>query len=47
MQFGPTTLSPAEEALRSEVREFLAAELPADHRPALGFAGRHDPDFSR
>jgi alkylation response protein AidB-like acyl-CoA dehydrogenase len=47
MKFGPTVLSPAEESLRHEVREFLAAELPADHRPALGFAGRHDPAFSR
>ncbi|SEL04683.1 Acyl-CoA dehydrogenase [Blastococcus sp. DSM 46786] len=47
MQFGATTLTPAEESLRAEVRDFLAAELPADHRPALGFAGRYDPDFSR
>ena len=47
MKFGPTVLSPAEESLRHEVREFLAVELPADHRPALGFAGRHDPAFSR
>ena len=28
MQFGPTTLSPAEEALRAEVREFLAGGAP-------------------
>ncbi|MFP5372600.1 MAG: acyl-CoA dehydrogenase family protein, partial [Actinomycetes bacterium] len=47
MQFGPTVLRPAEEALRLEVRGFLAAELPPDFRPALGFAGRHDPEFSR
>ncbi|CCG04429.1 acyl-CoA dehydrogenase family protein [Blastococcus saxobsidens] len=47
MHFGATTLSPAEESLRAEVRDFLAAELPADHFPALGFAARHDPDFSR
>ncbi|MGY1723471.1 acyl-CoA dehydrogenase family protein [Blastococcus sp. SYSU DS0533] len=47
MQFGATTLTPAEESLRAEVRDFLAAELPADHRPALGFAGRYDPGFSR
>lgn len=47
MDFGPTTLSPAEEALRLEVREFLAAELPPDHRPGLGMAARHDPEFSR
>jgi hypothetical protein len=47
MTFQATVLTPAEEELRHEVREFLAAELPADHRPALGFAGRHDPSFSR
>jgi alkylation response protein AidB-like acyl-CoA dehydrogenase len=47
MQFAATTLSSAEESLRAEVREFLAAELPPDHRPALGFAGRYDPAFSR
>ncbi|MGY1834430.1 acyl-CoA dehydrogenase family protein [Blastococcus sp. SYSU DS0510] len=47
MQFGATPLTPAEESLRAEVRDFLAAELPEDHRPALGFAGRYDPDFSR
>jgi alkylation response protein AidB-like acyl-CoA dehydrogenase len=47
VQFSPTTLSAAEEALRSEVRDFLAAELPPDHRPGLGMAARHDPEFSR
>ena len=47
MKFGPTVLSPAEESLRAEVREFLAAELPPDHRPGLGMAARHDPEFSR
>jgi len=47
MDFSATTLSPAEEALRHEVRDFLAAELPADHRPGLGMAARHDPEFSR
>lgn len=47
MDFGPTTLSRSEQALRSEVREFLAADLPPDHRPGLGMAARHDPDFSR
>jgi alkylation response protein AidB-like acyl-CoA dehydrogenase len=47
MDFSPTTLSAAEEALRSEVRDFLAAELPPDHRPGLGMAARHDPEFSR
>lgn len=47
MDFAPTTLSPAEEALRREVRAFLAEELPPDHRPGLGMAARHDPEFSR
>jgi alkylation response protein AidB-like acyl-CoA dehydrogenase len=47
MRFDPTVLTRAEESLRHEVREFLASELPPDHRPALGFAGRHDPAFSR
>lgn len=47
MQFGPTTLSRAEEALRSEVRQFLAEELPPDHRPGLGMAAAHDPEFSK
>lgn len=47
MDFSATTLSPGEEALRREVRDFLVAELPADHRPGLGMAARHDPEFSR
>ncbi|MCV2488303.1 acyl-CoA dehydrogenase family protein [Geodermatophilus sp. YIM 151500] len=47
MHFAVTSLTAAEEALRAEVREFLAAELPAGSRPALGFAGRHAPEFSR
>lgn len=47
MKFGPTVLTLAEESLRAEVRDFLAADLAPDHRPALGFAGRHDPLFSR
>lgn len=47
MDFNPTTLSLDEQALRHEVREFLAAELPPDHRPGLGMAARHDPEFSR
>ncbi len=47
MQFRPTTLSRAEEDLRSEVRAFLAAELPPDHRPGLGMGAAHDPEFSK
>ncbi|MFP5069851.1 hypothetical protein ACLFMI_09320 [Pseudonocardia nantongensis] len=34
MIFTPTVLSPEEERLRREVREFLVAELPPDFRPA-------------
>lgn len=47
MIFSPTPLSPAEDALRHEVRDWLDATLPADFRPGLGLGGRHDPDFSR
>lgn len=47
MIFSPTPLSPAEDALRHEVRDWLAATLPADFRPGLGLGGRHDPGFSR
>jgi alkylation response protein AidB-like acyl-CoA dehydrogenase len=36
-----------EAALREEVRDWLAQELPADHRTSLGMAGGHDPSFSR
>ncbi|MDK3258479.1 acyl-CoA dehydrogenase family protein [Blastococcus capsensis] len=47
MEFAPTTLTAAEEELRSEVREFLAEELPPDFRPGLGMAAGHNPGFSR
>jgi alkylation response protein AidB-like acyl-CoA dehydrogenase len=47
MIFAPTELTPAEERLRRDVREFLAEELPPDFRPGLGLGGRHDPEFSR
>ena len=47
MDFSPTVLSRDEEALRREVRAFLAAELPTGPRPGLGMAARHDPAFSR
>ncbi len=47
MIFSPTPLSPAEDALRHDVRRWLAATLPADFRPGLGLGGRHDPEFSR
>ncbi len=47
MKFAPTVLSPAEEQLRHEVREFLAVEMPPGCRPGLGMAAGHDPEFSR
>jgi alkylation response protein AidB-like acyl-CoA dehydrogenase len=47
MEFAVTALTADEEALRHEVRGFLAEELPQGHRPGLGMAARHDPDFSR
>ena len=47
MIFAPSALSPEEEALREEVRGFLAGILPADFRPGLGLGGRHDPEFTR
>jgi alkylation response protein AidB-like acyl-CoA dehydrogenase len=45
--FTPTPLSPAEDALRHEVRRWLSATLPDDFHPGLGLGGRHDPQFSR
>lgn len=47
MIFSPTALTPAEDALRHDVRRWLGATLPADFRPGLGLGGRHDPEFSR
>jgi alkylation response protein AidB-like acyl-CoA dehydrogenase len=36
-----------DERLRLEVREFLADQLPAGHRPGLGMTSGWDPAFSR
>jgi len=48
MRFSFTELSDAELALQSEVREFLARELPrGGFTPGLGMAAPRDPDFSR
>ena len=47
MHFAPTVLSPAEEELRHEVREFLAQEMPPGGRPGLGMASGHDAAFSK
>jgi alkylation response protein AidB-like acyl-CoA dehydrogenase len=46
ISFTPTELTASERALRGEVQEFLAAELPSSRRPSLGFDG-HEPEFSR
>jgi alkylation response protein AidB-like acyl-CoA dehydrogenase len=42
-----TTLTPQEEDLRCEVREFLDREIPLEHRIGLGQAAGYDPVFSR
>lgn len=48
MRLEATELSPAEQELRREVREFLAVRLPAGgYRLGLGMSGDIDPDFSR
>src|ERR1700733_6234677 len=48
MPFAPVTLSAREEALRAEVRAFLAAELPrGSYRPGLGMNADASPEFSR
>lgn len=46
MLFTPKALRPAEDQLRHEVRQFLRASLPEDHRPGLGMSAAHDPAFS-
>lgn len=48
IRFHVTELNEVERALRSEVREFLAAELPRGVGvPGLGMNGRKDPIFSQ
>jgi alkylation response protein AidB-like acyl-CoA dehydrogenase len=48
MPFSPVTLTAEEEALRVEVRDFLAHELPrGTYRPGLGMSAAHSPEFSR
>ena len=47
MRFTPTELTGPELDLQTEVREFLAAELPpGSHEPCLGMAADHDREFS-
>jgi alkylation response protein AidB-like acyl-CoA dehydrogenase len=47
VRFTPTTLTEAEQALRDEVRDFLASELPKNRRPGLGMDTEASPEFSR
>ena len=48
MRLEPTELTEDEQALREEVRAFLAARLPAgSYLLGLGMAGDVDPQFSR
>lgn len=48
MRFAPVTLTVEEEALRAEVRSFLAEELPrGSYRPGLGMNAVHSPEFSK
>lgn len=48
MRLEPTELTGDEQALREEVRAFLAARLPAgSYLPGLGMAGDAGPQFSR
>lgn len=46
MSFAPTVVAKDTEALRAEVRSFLAEELPPDHEPGLGMSAGHSPGFS-
>ncbi|MFZ8915650.1 MAG: acyl-CoA dehydrogenase family protein, partial [Pseudomonadales bacterium] len=47
LTFDPVTLPPAAEALRSEVRQFVAETLGNERRRNSDFGASHDPEFSR
>lgn len=47
LAFDAVDLPPEATALRAQVREFLAAEWPADCWPNSDFGAGHDPAFSR
>ena len=47
LNFDPVELPPEAQALRGEVREFVARELPADYWPNSDFNEGHSPAFSR
>ncbi|MEO9139495.1 MAG: acyl-CoA dehydrogenase family protein [Jatrophihabitans sp.] len=48
MRFEHVVETTAQRGLRTEVREFLDRELPAERRTSLGMGGGgHDPEFSR
>ena len=46
LAFEPIELPEQAEALRAEVRAFVASEMPADRFPNSDFGSGHDPDFS-
>jgi alkylation response protein AidB-like acyl-CoA dehydrogenase len=47
VDFAVTPLTSTESALQQEVRAFLDETLGPGHRPGLGIAAPHDPEFSR
>lgn len=47
MDFAVTPLTSTESDLQQEVRAFVDETLGLGHRPGLGIAARHDPEFSR
>ncbi len=47
LRFDPVELPPEAEALRAEVRDFVAREMPADSWPNSDFNEGHSPSFSR
>ena len=47
LTFAPARLPEPAEALRDEVREFLAREMPADYWPNSDFNEGHSPQFTR
>jgi alkylation response protein AidB-like acyl-CoA dehydrogenase len=47
LAFEQTSLTPAEEDLRTQIRDFLSAEGIGDQPTVVGMTGNHDPGFSR
>ncbi|MBT8115023.1 MAG: acyl-CoA dehydrogenase family protein [Arenicella sp.] len=46
LQFDPVQLPDSSHALRDEIRQFLAANMPSGHRPNSDFLSGHNPQFS-